>query len=372
MFFLRKLSKVIDILLYMIVGVVITAAITSALWDAPVLLSAVRSNSMSPLFKRGDMLLIQRITEKDSIEINDIVIFKSTEGHYAESGYIVHRIIGGNQNDGYITKGDANDFSDQDLGEMPLLKKEWIYNKVLVFHNRPLKIPLIGYLPLRFEHIHTNLYIIPMITIILAFVLGFSEFFSNKKRKKKKKSGFELHLIYFFSGLTIIIIIATSMLTISQRLKFPYEVSNTPGVLLESRIGILTLGDEIQIPLSEISNKGFFPIIATITSDDDQITFSHDLLLLNPKNSVKTEMHVKASKIGIYNSTIHVSIFYPFLPKGIIQRLALKSYFMTVLIVSLVPGLPLMLYPILNKQMRKKMTKKNRQFYRRLRGSFHI
>lgn len=48
---MKKLSKLIDILLYFIIGITLFAGITSVIWKKPVLFSAVRSNSMYPVFQ---------------------------------------------------------------------------------------------------------------------------------------------------------------------------------------------------------------------------------------------------------------------------------------------------------------------------------
>ena len=62
---------------------------------------AILSNSMNPIFKRGDIVIY-----KDSKDIipGNIIAFQY------ENQIIVHRVI--NINEYYITKGDANNFID--------------------------------------------------------------------------------------------------------------------------------------------------------------------------------------------------------------------------------------------------------------------
>ena len=370
---MRKLSKIIDIILYFIVAVVLFAAITSVVWKKPMLFSSVRSNSMYPLFQRSDMILIKSVSDKDTLNIGDIVVFKVGEGSLSSKGWIVHRIIDGNEAVGYITKGDANDYTDQASGGTPPIKREWIVSKVFTFGDNPLKIPLIGYLPLWMEKFQTNPYAMPIIAVILAGIVGISELISSKKKKKNNKSKFELQLVYFFGGLTITVIMGATMLATSQRIIVPYEVSeNSQGLIMGSNVGIIKIGDKIEKPLSELSNKGFFPIISTITTKDEQITFSHPLSTLKPGNTIEAEMKLNASKVGKFNSTIHVGIFYPFLPSKLIYSLSAKSYWLALIIISIIPGLPLMLYPIIDGSMRRKTIKEIRRFIRRIRRSIPI
>ncbi len=370
---MRKLSKIIDIILYFIVAVVLFAAVTSAIWKKPMLFSSVRSNSMYPLFQRSDMILIKSLSSNDAVSIGDIVVFKTEEGSLSNKGWIVHRIVDGNEETGYITKGDANDYIDQASGGTPPIKREWIVSKVLTFGDAPIKIPLIGYLPLWMEKFQANPYAMPIIAVVLAAIVGVSEFVNNKKKKNKKKGNLDLQLIYFFGGLTIAVIMGATMLATSQRIIIPYEVTeSSQGIIMGSSIGIIKIGDEIEKPLSELSNKGFFPIIATITTKDEQIKIDHPLYTLEPGSEIEVEMKLKATKVGKYDTLINIGMFYPFLPSKLIYMLSVKSYWLALIIVSLIPGLPLMLYPIIDGSMRRKTIKEIRRFIRRICRSIPI
>lgn len=367
---MKKLSKLIDILLYFIVAIILFAAITSVIWKKPILFSAVRSNSMYPVFQRGDMLLIKGVSDKDSLEIGDIIVFKAEEGSLADSGWVVHRIIEGNEISGFMTKGDANEYADQSPDGNDLVKIEWIAGKVLTFGDKVLKIPLIGYIPLWMENAQKNPYIMPVIAVVLAAIVFIGELLSSKK-KKKKENPFGLQLMYFFSGLTMSLIMTATMLASSQRIVIPYEVSeDSAGVLMGSSIGIIKVGDEIEQPLYELSNNGFLPIISTITTKDEQISFNHTLEILKPGSNIETTMKLKASKPGKYESVIYVGLFYPFLPSKWIYSLANINYWLALASIALIPGLPLMFYPVIDSRLRRKTKKEIRRLARRIRISF--
>lgn len=370
---MKKLSKFIDISLYIIVAITLIAAISSAIWNRPFILTSVRSNSMYPLFERSDMLLIKPIAKNDSIKTGDIIVFKVAEGNLSSKGWIVHRIISGDEKDGFITKGDANDYTDQESGGTGPIQKEWIASKVLTIGSKPLKIPLIGYLPLWMEKFQKNSYTMPVIAVILAAIIGISEITSDKKKRRKKKNGLELQLIYVFGGLTISVIMGATMLATSQRITVPYEVSkDTQGILMGSDLGIIVQGETINKSVSELNNKGIFPIISTITTKDEQITFSHPLTILKTGDKIDAEMTLTATNVGKYNSTIYVSMFYPFLPGKIIYYLASQSYWLALIMISLIPGLPLMLFPMIEGGMRRKTIKEIRRRFRRILNRFPV
>ena len=66
----------------------------------------VSSNSMVPIFQKGDFIIIKKQAE---YSVGDIITYKMTEENI--SYYITHRIIKKDGNE-YVTKGDANNRED--------------------------------------------------------------------------------------------------------------------------------------------------------------------------------------------------------------------------------------------------------------------
>lgn len=372
---MKKISRAIDVILYLLTAVALIVTISSTIMDKPVLLTSVKSNSMYPLFQRSDILLIKPLSATEQINIGDIVVFRTYVDTFPSEGWVVHRIIDGNDETGYITKGDANDCTDQENGRSELIKREWITAKVVTIGGKPVKIPLIGQLSLWMERFKTNPYAMPVIAVVLAAVVGVSELISIKKVKKKSKSKYNLdkQLIYFLSGLTISVVICASMLASSQRIIIPYEVTlNEHGVIMGSDIGIIKVGDKIEKPLADLSNKGFLPVISTIISDDIQMTFSNALMILKPGTELKSDIILDATTPGKFKATVYIGMFYPLLPAKLVYWLAQRSYWLALIIISLIPGLPLMLYPLLDYKMRRLTIKEIRRFYRRIQRSIPI
>lgn len=364
---MKILSRIVDIILYIIVFIAVTSAIGAIVTKKPFLITAVRSNSMYPLFQRGDMLLISPVLPKTNVSIGDIIIFDPEEGNLASKGVIAHRINSGNAIDGFTTKGDANDYIDQTSREDGLIKKEWISNRVITIGDKPVRIPLLGYIPILMEKYQKSPFLLPIIAVILAIIVAVGEM--TNKKKKRKKNKLEMPLIYFFCGLTISVMLAASMLAMGQHLKLIYEVSEKGnGIIMGSDVGIMLVGENIEKPLSELSNKGFFPMICTSTTSDSQISFSHDMVFLGAGQSLKTKYMVDAVTPGKYESIIHIGMFLPILPKGVIYFLVKRSYWLALIVVSLIPGLPIMLYPIIDSEMRRKTIREIKHKFRKIRG----
>ena len=110
---MKLFSRILNTLLAIGILCTLIAAVGSAITKEPVLLTVIRSNSMYPVWERGDMVIIKNLKEKETVHNGDIVFFKTEKGSLADKGWIAHRVVDGNADKGFITKGDANEYTDQ-------------------------------------------------------------------------------------------------------------------------------------------------------------------------------------------------------------------------------------------------------------------
>lgn len=367
---MKLASKILNITLAIVVLCTLVAAVGSAITKKPILLSVIRSNSMYPVWKRGDMVMIDNLTKQETVFNGDIIFFKAENGSLATKGWIAHRVIGGNAKDGYLTKGDANKFSDQESDETGPIKRSWIAGRAVMMGDQPIVFKKIGYLSLWLEKYQSNPLVLPAFALILGVIISIGELKPGKKRKKRSKGkGMELPLIYLIGGLSISIIVGGTMISSSYTLNQIYEISqHSQGVLVGSDVGMLKIGDSVSRDLSEIKNEGIFPLIGVITTNDKQIQLSHQKFTLSKGQQINTSYTVTAQVPGRYKATIKVGLFFPLLPAAVIYFLAEKSYWLALAIVSLIPGLPLILYPFIDGKMRRKtfsvIRKKTRKLQR--------
>lgn len=83
----------------------------------------VSSNSMNPIFQKGDFIIIKKQME---YTIGDIITYLVEEEN--NKYYVTHRIIRKNENE-YITKGDANNKEDTKVISEKDIKGKVIYHK---------------------------------------------------------------------------------------------------------------------------------------------------------------------------------------------------------------------------------------------------
>jgi len=94
-------------------------------------MASITSGSMWPELKKGDLVLIKGIENKDEIKIGDIVVYQNPKG------FTIHRVIKLDE-DTLMTKGDANNVNDSPV------RYEEVIGKTLTFGKTIVKIPMVG------------------------------------------------------------------------------------------------------------------------------------------------------------------------------------------------------------------------------------
>jgi signal peptidase len=130
----------------------------------------VRSNSMSPTFKTGTLLIIKR-ADSGTINVDDIITFRKKNDTLSTTHRVVE-IIDDNNIRQFVTRGDANNVDDP----IPVSEND-ILGKVTFF------IPLLGYV---FGFIRTKQGII-LVIVIPAFILMLTQIIQLFKYKKESK-----------------------------------------------------------------------------------------------------------------------------------------------------------------------------------------
>lgn len=106
----------------------------------PVLFGYVTSDSMEPTIEEGDGFVTVPSVLAGSVEPGDIVVYDARE--LEDGGLVTHRVVETTDH-GYITRGDANPFRDQDAGE-PVVTDEQVVAKAVQLDGEVVTIPHLG------------------------------------------------------------------------------------------------------------------------------------------------------------------------------------------------------------------------------------
>ncbi|MFC7235743.1 signal peptidase I [Halosegnis marinus] len=117
----------------------VLAMVAGQLLGQPVLLSYVTTGSMSPTLDPGEGFVAVPSAVAD-VEEGDVVTFRAEELN--GGGLTTHRVVGETER-GYVTKGDANPFTDQD-GDEPPVKESQIVAVAWQPGGQVLAVPFVG------------------------------------------------------------------------------------------------------------------------------------------------------------------------------------------------------------------------------------
>jgi len=120
------------------------AMILGAVLGQPILFGFVETGSMSPALEPGDGFVAVPDVVAGEAEPGDVVVFEAESLH--GGGLTTHRVVRETA-DGYVTKGDANPFTDQDGGE-PLVTEDQVVAHALSVGDWVIPIPYLGALVL--------------------------------------------------------------------------------------------------------------------------------------------------------------------------------------------------------------------------------
>lgn len=120
--------------------VALVALVAGAVVGQPVLLSFVETGSMEPTIDTGDGFVAVPAVLAGPPQEGDVVVFRAQE--LQGGGLTTHRVVGETER-GYITRGDANPFTDQDGGEPPVTEDRIVAHALQV-GGQVVVIPYLG------------------------------------------------------------------------------------------------------------------------------------------------------------------------------------------------------------------------------------
>ncbi|SER26519.1 signal peptidase I [Natrinema salaciae] len=124
----------------LVVALVVILLLVGQLLGQPILLGYVATGSMEPTMDAGDGFVAIPSAVTGPVEEGDVVVFQARDLH--GGGLTTHRVVD-ETDEGYVTKGDANPFTDQDGGE-PHVTDGQIVAEALQIHGEVVTVPHLG------------------------------------------------------------------------------------------------------------------------------------------------------------------------------------------------------------------------------------
>lgn len=165
---IRKIVHVLSFFTYLLIGVYVIALLPFVVGYTPLV---VLTGSMEPTYMTGSVIYYKSVS-KEELKQGDVITYNADE-----DTVVTHRIDSIDENNNYVTKGDANDSVD------PVsINYENVRGKVVKYN-----LPYVGYY---ISFINSNLYVIAIVAVILIseFLLGGEKTDDINKKKKGEKT----------------------------------------------------------------------------------------------------------------------------------------------------------------------------------------
>lgn len=360
----KIMSRLGALATYGIVAFLVIGTIAGAFTGKPLLLTAVRSESMYPALTRGDLVLLWPAGRQADLGVGDVIVFKVDEGSLHSAGWVIHRVVGGDRQSGFETQGDNNDTADQHRGANPRIMPANIAARAVSVAGTPLHVPLVGYIPLLAEAALGK----PIVLAGAALFILALAFLPQRRHPRQRRTRQDTHLIaYALGGVSVIACVAVAGLMLSQQYVYRYTVSaESRAAVLGSPVGQLLVGEQIETKLTTVENNGRLPLILTVSSSDPEVTVSPNRATIDPGSSLDLNVRIEATEPGHHDARIRVGLFYPVLPASLLQALGARHYWLALATVALVMSLPIFALPLLDGSLRARLWRVLRRGTRKL------
>lgn len=330
---MRLLGQLLSVITWLLVaGSVIVLA--GGLFGRPLLLAAVPTGSMVPAFHPGDLIVVLPTWLMPGVARGDIIVFKLD----GSSDHIVHRIIDGDEMEGFVTKGDANPVSDAERVSPPE-----IVGVVPQVSGSALHMPRLGLLSLEQGPISSP--VVAGVALMMGLFLLFMDArptlkLPRMKRARREPAGGVLSLYLGLAG-TVFLVTLIPAWTLSTQHRVRYEVvtekpasDSLPGRYLLGRPGTEGL---------TVHNSSPLPVLIIFRSADPALTYEPVWAIAPARGEVGFLSTANNPELGPHDAEVRMGVFLPLLPPALLARLAGVSIGLAALATALVPAAVILL-----------------------------
>ncbi len=336
------MKKFIGNVAFLAAFVIIFAKFMTVLFSTPFPMSIVVSSSMEPVLYKGDIVPWVPCGIGD-VKKGDIVVYRSKAMWNGEN-YIVHRvneIIEKNGKRMLITKGDANNYTDQAGPHVPEapVDDEMLQGKLIMFGNVPARIPYLGYIWLFISHLSKQMtshiswqssqsgehFVIftPFIFSLSAFLLAAVLWLPNGKSMKERlhelifgeermgiKKIFALLLLIYLPFLFLTSFFAFDFVYVDENSVHSIPVFN-PSMIDVRAVAFFDGNGSIELTRKIVdisSGSGEVINISYMNGDGKVFVYSSPLWRVVPMNSMMYFYNVSPKLCIIYSSFVSALI----------------------------------------------------------------
>ncbi|MFZ5823188.1 MAG: signal peptidase I [Bacillota bacterium] len=304
------------------------AIIMGGLAGRPVLLAAVPTTSMVPALYPGDLIAVVPLLGR-RLSVGQIVVFKTEK----DPTWIVHRIIGGSEQEGFITQGDGNQTPDPYL-----VYPRHVAGVVPMVGERVAKVSGLGALSLERGPL-SNPYVAAVAMVLGIYLLASDQTlawrgFAPVVRRRRARGLAGVVALYLALGLGVSMLTYLSTWSLSSRQAGRVEVVRELYPWSSSHQ--ILLGGERQEQVT-LENPSRVPLIMGLSASDPSFRWSPAWVWLPPGSERQVTLSVAGEAPGRKEVLLRQSVYLPFLPVAFLQAMARLHWHLPAVAVALVP-----------------------------------
>lgn len=338
------------------------AIILGGLTGRPVLLAAVPTGSMQPVLNPGDLIPLLP-TWGTELRTGQIIVFRTDK----DETWIVHRIVGGSAEEGFITRGDANAEPDPYL-----VYPRHVAGTVPQVGHSAIKVPRLGALSLERSAMSSPL--VAGIAMVLGVYLLVSDVrvtwrnlrsFRSKRLHMPVMRGDAVLAVYLGLGAAVLVGTAICTWSMGSRELGRYTVVKTLGTNVQVS-DILVEGDQ-KSDTAVFENKSPFPLVVGMEADDPNIKIAPQWAVVTPGGKRELNFTIHANGVGEHHPAIRRAVYLPLLPLPFIMVLARINWYLPVFATALVPALLVLVFAAFDSRVLMHLHTVRRKLILRLR-----
>ncbi|WP_135534310.1 signal peptidase I [Halostella pelagica] len=254
--------------------VVIVSMLLGQVLGQPILLGYVTTSSMEPTVDAGDGFVAVPTAVTGDVEKGDVVVFEASE--IQGGGLTTHRVVDRTP-EGYVTKGDANPFTDQD-GDEPPVKDRQIRAEALQIGGTVVTVPHLGTAittvrsvvgtvvgPIAGGSIGGVFVAVGLALVALAWLTDGGERIVSRVRSRPNV--FDRRLLFGLLLLVVVVPTTAAMVVPSGATEYGLLVAEEP----EDEQLVVEAGGQTSVEYV-VENDGIVPVVAVVEPNSEGVT----------------------------------------------------------------------------------------------------
>ncbi|AGB36487.1 signal peptidase I [Natronococcus occultus SP4] len=328
--------RVVTLVAIGVAALALLAIVAGHVLGIPIALSYVETGSMEPTIETGDGFVAVPSAVAGPAEEGDVIVFDAQE--IEGGGLTTHRVVEVTEQ-GYVTQGDANPFTDQDSGE-PVVTDGQVAATAHQVNGEPVTIPHLGTAVMGVENglessqrwLASTLGTTAVLgtqglsSLLLAFglvVLGVSlalERWSGATRERNRERSRE----DVYDARTLVLGLAALLIVVSLATMVAMSGTTETGIVSaefdSDRPDVIPMG-ETESHEYELYNGGVLPTVTIVEPASEGVAVDERTTLGYGENATAAVAYTAPPETGYYLRSVSERTYFAVLPEPIIATL---------------------------------------------------